>query len=620
MWHVETDYFALIIFLVMLIKEHQNRRQLFDVQGRAFFLILVLSIFNVIVDIASSLAMNYLNEWLPYELIMTLYVATMPLLAAAWAGYAFALTHADQPVEKMRRGTVLLLIPYVLFVFVALTNPVTGLFFQLSPDMTYERGILFMPVGVGMIMFYSIVGLYLVLRNHKRITPRSNVVLLVLFFVVTVCFIWIQLANPGWLIINASYAAVYVWCDLTIEEGRRAKLVEEINRKNKELEVALKNAEAAAEAKTEFLSRMSHDIRTPMNAIIGLTYLARKEKDPKVVHEYLEKITTSSEFLLGLINDILDLSKIEKGELTLKKETLTRDSFIASVDTVIRPLMNNKHITFECDLTAGPGCIAVDRLRFNQIFFNLLSNAAKFTPEGGTVWFTLERLEPKDGKIGLHFSVRDTGPGIKEEFLEKIFNPFVQEESGFKAVDGGTGLGLPIVKSLVQAMGGTISVISEPGKGAEFCVDLYVDEANLEEKAPEQEHSYKCLKGARILVVEDNEINSEVARLILERAGCNVEIARDGFEAVKAFCDSSSSWFDAILMDVRMPTMDGLEATKAIRLLRRSDALSVPIIAMTADAFTEEQKRTIEAGMNSHLSKPINPALLYQSLAEYLEK
>ena len=618
MWHVETDFFALAIFLIMLIKERPSHRLEQDVQGRAFFIVLIISIVNVIIDIVASIAQNDITQWWPYEILMTLYVATMPLLAAVWVGYTYVLTHRDKPFASIHRGVCLLMIPYAVFALLALTNPATELFFHLSSAMNYERGALFMPVGVGMIMLYSVLGLYLVIRNRKSIQPKSSAYLLAAFFVVTAVLTWVQLANPGWLIINASYAIVYVWCDFTVEEQRRERLSAEVARKNEELQAALEKAESAARAKSEFLSRMSHDIRTPMNAIIGLTHLARNEENPRIMHDYLTKIASSSDFLLGLINDILDMSKIENGDLSLNPEPLTQDEFATSISTVIRPLMDQRHITFTTHLTDGPECVSVDKLRFNQIFFNLLSNAAKFTPEGGAVSFEMVSLTAPDGMANLRFYVRDNGVGMSQEYLEHLYDPFVQEHSQLSDTSDSTGLGLPIVKSLVDAMGGTITVKSTLGCGTEFCVQLCVPLAYAQECAGKEASAHVNLRGARILLVEDNEINTDVAKLILEEAGCVVSTASNGQDAVDAFSSSAPEWFDAVLMDVRMPAMDGIEATRVIRSLNRSDAASVPIIAMTADAFAEERKRTLEAGMNCHLSKPIDPPALYDALAKYI--
>lgn len=633
MWHVETDYFALAVFLIMFIKEFGLRRERkqrqkqglssADIQGDSFFFVLVFSIISVIIDIVSSTAMNDVTNWWVYQITMTIYVISMPLLAATWVGYAYVVIHKDYPLKKLLKHISFMMIPYGIYALAALSNPFTGLFFKLSENLDYERGILFMPVGVGFIMLYSAIGLFLVIFYWKKITPRFNAVLMTAFFAITTTFIWIQLANPGWLIINASYAVVYVWCDISVEDQRRKELYKDIREKNDELKVVADKAEQAAQAKSEFLSRMSHDIRTPLNAIIGLTHLAKKEDDLPTIKDYLGKIDTSGKFLLGLIDDILDMSKIENGDMVLNESPFPQEEFRDSILTVIQPLIDEKNIHFVFELGGNTKCIMTDRLRFSQIFFNLLSNAVKFTPYGGTIEFISERMEDteprSDGKVGIRFYVRDTGIGMSEEFLKHMYDPFSQERSDLGDKVKGTGLGLPIVKSLVDAMGGTISVKSQLGKGTEFRIELYVQPT----EPPSSEHEADIegsLNGARILLVEDNEINVFVAKTILEQYSCVVDVAGNGREAVEKFGQSAERFYDVILMDVHMPLMDGIEATKRIRAMERGDAASVPIIAMTADAFDKEKAKTLDAGMNCHLPKPIDPNLLYKTISKYLAK
>lgn len=619
MWHIETDVFALAVFIIMLVKNFLYKNKTSDIQGKIFYLVLIFSIVSNVIDIISSAAMNYVTNWWCYEILMTLYVISMPLLAAVWVCYSYILINHDKPHEIINRDLLILMSPYFVYVLVAATNPFTGLFFKLTKDMVYSRGILFMSVGVGSIMFYSAVGLIMVLVNCRKIQPAVNALLLIAFFVTTACFIWIQLAHPGWLIINASYAIVYICCDITVEDQRKQKLYYEIRTKNKELQETLVKAEAATHAKTEFLSRMSHDIRTPMNAIIGLTHLAKDETDITVIREYLHNIESSSNFLLGLINDILDMSKIENGDLELKEEPFTKEQFETAILTVIKPLMDDKNIDFVFDMKAKPACVLADHLRFNQIFFNLLSNASKFTPSGGKVEFITSDLPEKDGKAGIRFIVRDNGIGMSAEFIPHMYDAFSQERSKLTDNSNSTGLGLPIVKSLVDAMGGTISVKSELNVGTEFTIDLYFPLADPADVTTATETVHReNLKDTKILLVEDNEINIYVAQILLERVGCNITIANNGQEAVDTFNASEENYFDAILMDIRMPVMDGITATKVIRSLDRKDAAAIPIIAMTADAFEDQQKQTLEAGMSYHLSKPIDPSLLYHVLASYL--
>lgn len=634
MWHVETDAFAIAVFFIMLIKEtalHRERKQRQklgieerDIQSDAFYYVLIFSIVSGLIDFISSIAMNIVTNWWIYQITMTIYVISMPLLAVVWVGYSYILIHQKKSLKKSLKKFYYIMIPYAIYSLVALSNPFTGLFFKLSKAMEYERGILFMPIGVGFIMLYSCIGLFLVVYNWRRITPYRNAILLTTFFIITACFTWIQLAHPGWLIINASYAVIYIWCDIAVEDQRRKELYHEIRRKNEELKIVAKKAEAAANAKSEFLSRMSHDIRTPMNAIIGLIHLAKDEKDLKVIKSYLYKMDASSKFLLGLINDILDLSKIENGEMVLNEGPFTKKEFTDSIKTVIKPLIDEKNINFVFEMRGGIDCIKVDRLRFSQIFFNLLSNATKFTPTGGTIEFISDKIEPKEndekGKVGIRFYVRDTGIGMSEEFQKHLYDPFVQEKSelGEKAI--GTGLGLPIVKSLVDAMNGTIEVKSELGKGTEFKIELYVELAKIPDKKQRAVSEGKSLNGMNVLLVEDNEINTYVAKTILEKLFCKVDTAENGEEAIQKFVKSKENFYDAILMDIRMPIMDGLEATRRIRKLERKDAVTVPIIAMTADAFDKEKQKTLDAGMNHHLAKPIDPYILYDVLLEYNKK
>lgn len=374
----------------------------------------------------------------------------------------------------------------------------------------------------------------------------------------------------------------------------------------------------ATQAKTEFLSRMSHDIRTPMNAIIGLTNLAKQENDKEVIYKYLENIEHTSDFLLGLINDILDLNKIESGQFELQPQPYEYEEFVKEVDTVIGPLMRKKNIQFTFDREEDMPCILVDKLRFNQIFFNLLSNASKFTKEGGCVEFIVRKVPEEDGFLGLLITVRDNGIGMSEEFQKNLFAPFVQESNEINDAGTGTGLGLPIVKRLLDAMGASIQVKSELGKGTEYKLKFRVQVVSPPVKTRRGEVAEHSLAGVKILLVEDNDMNILVAQKLLEHHGCQVFVAKNGAEAVKKFADAEAGFYDAILMDVRMPVMDGIEATKKIRNLGRLDSKTVPIIAMTADAFTEEKKRTLDAGMNEHLSKPIEPQKLFGALAELI--
>ena len=395
-------------------------------------------------------------------------------------------------------------------------------------------------------------------------------------------------------------------------------------RSNLQLTAAKQEADEANRAKSDFLSRMSHDIRTPLNGIIGMTYLTQEMELPKEAHDNLAKIDTSSKFLLSLINDVLDMSKAESGKLELHVEPYPIDEFMAYLDAVIRPLCAEKGQHFVLEL--GPRNTNVvpliDKLRASQIAFNILSNAVKYTPEGGTITYVISEEMLPDNRIAITHVISDTGIGMSEEFQRRLFEPFTQENRNDVSATRGTGLGLAIVKKLVDAMGGTISVESAIGKGTMFTLRYVFDDVPASEigrisndVSGEDARADVSLTGARVLLCEDHPLNQEIAKSLLEERGMAVDVAEDGAEGVDMFTISTVGCYDAILMDIRMPVMDGYEATRAIRALDRPDAATVPIIAMTADAFADDVERAREAGMDGHIAKPVEPEVLYTELS-----
>lgn len=396
----------------------------------------------------------------------------------------------------------------------------------------------------------------------------------------------------------------------------------EIETKQKQaLRQALEEANVANAAKTDFLSRMSHDMRTPMNAIIGITALAIEDvNDPVRMEQNLTKINTASHFLLGLINDILDMTKIEEGSVELVKEPYYYSDFLGNLRTMFEPLCQKNGVIFELEEEKERPPILVDKIRFNQIFFNLLSNAIKFTPEGGKVSFREEYTQIQDNIYSTQFVVEDTGIGMSQEFQEKMFQPFAREETGMASKVQGTGLGLSITKNLVELMGGRMQVQSRIGEGTKISISLSFETAveDYEQRSNmENEISENCLIGKRVLLVEDHPLNLEIARRILEKKKMVVYCAENGKIAVEKFASSEENFFDMVLMDIRMPVMSGLEATAAIRSLDREDAKNVFIVAMTANAYAEDVAQSKEAGMDMHLSKPIEPNILYDVLMNY---
>jgi signal transduction histidine kinase/CheY-like chemotaxis protein len=400
------------------------------------------------------------------------------------------------------------------------------------------------------------------------------------------------------------------------------------SKRNERLRLKL---EAANNAKTDFVNRMSHDIRTPMNAIIGLTELARQDNQSQGMEDYLDKISYSSRYLLALINDILDLSKLDSKTFTLHPEPYRVQDFLYVLSSTIGAQAKEKGVNFVSNLMDhGHRPIKVDSLRFNQIFMNLLSNAVKYTPEGGTVRFLDELQDVGADRVRITFKVQDTGIGIGPEFLAHIFEPFTQEDEKHVATNQGSGLGLAIVKRIVDSMGGTISVTSAKGEGSTFTVVLevpYATEAELAAQAADRQRELDLtaarvkqdLQGKRILVAEDNQINQLVVKKMLENFGAVCELAGDGQVCLDKFTASAEHYYDAILMDVRMPVLDGLSATRKIRALERTDA-KLPIVALTADAYEDARGKVLAAGMDAYLSKPVYAKDMYRVLAAALPK
>lgn len=409
---------------------------------------------------------------------------------------------------------------------------------------------------------------------------------------------------------------IYVRRDIT-------DLYNEQQRQSAAIRHAMNEARTANEAKSAFLSRMSHDMRTPLNAIIGYSGKELREGATEQQKDgFLDDIHSSGEYLLGIINDVLDMTKIESNKMVLHPERYTFQEFRDSVETVIMPLCEKKGIRFEVapsEHTDAP--LLLDKVRFNQIFINILSNAVKFTPSGGTISMSATCIGETDEGMNMEFIVSDTGCGMSKEFLPHAFDNFSQEyEAQSMHKEQGTGLGLSIVKQLVELMDGTIRVESELGKGTTFTISLPVKILDDDNRSSNHSVPAHGLNGYHILLCEDHPMNSKIAVRLLEKEGCIVDTAENGKAGVDKFCSSDPHTFDAILMDIQMPVMDGLEATRAIRRLSREDAASVPIIAMTANAFVEDQRDCMEAGMNAHISKPIDTTQMYQTIYQYVSQ
>lgn len=373
---------------------------------------------------------------------------------------------------------------------------------------------------------------------------------------------------------------------------------------------ALLAAQNANQAKTMFLNNMSHDIRTPMNAIIGFTSLAASHlDDPQQVKDYLQKISVSSEHLLALINDVLDMSRIESGRVELDEKPVCLSELVHDIRTIVQPTIDAKRLDFVLDtVEVKDEDIIADKLRLNQILLNILSNGVKFNKVGGMVSLRIKQMDKApEGYASYQFIIKDTGIGMKEEFVDQIFDAFAREETSTVSGIPGTGLGMSIAKNIVDIMGGTIEVKSQKGIGSEFVVSLSfrlnrsgIGDGKL------RKHDAVDFAGKKVLLVEDNQLNQEIAVTLLEEMGLTVEIADDGTVAVEKMKKAAPGQYDLILMDIQMPFMDGYEATGLIRQLPDQRIASVPIIAMTANAFSSDQERAMACGMNGYLTKPIN--------------
>ena len=387
---------------------------------------------------------------------------------------------------------------------------------------------------------------------------------------------------------------------------------------------ALQSAERASKAKTDFLSNMSHDIRTPMNAIIGITTLMKNElHQPEKLAEHLDKLETSGQLLLGIINNILDMSRIESGKTTLNVEKMNLPQQVSQLDSIIRQQAGQRRQTFTVNTHLQHENVLADPNRLNQVLMNILSNAVKYTPKGGHIRLEVEELPRNEHFARYRFVVQDDGIGMSEEFQKTLFDPFTREEkSGTNKVQG-TGLGMAITKSIVDLMGGSISVESAPGRGTrfevvlEFPIDTESDHAQKVQALPEEAEETSPLSGMKFLCAEDNAINAEILELLLESKGAHCKIYPNGQEIVDAFASVKPGEYDMILMDVQMPVMDGLEATRRIRNGENPLGRIIPILAMTANAFLEDMQKSKEAGMDVHLSKPVDIAALEQTVKHF---
>ena len=435
-------------------------------------------------------------------------------------------------------------------------------------------------------------------------------------------------------------AGVFIYVILQNRKTARLMLENAETRRSlaqqQELQEALAAAEEASRAKTTFLSNMSHEIRTPLNAIIGLDNIALQEPEvPEKVRGHLEKIGTSARHLLDIINDILDMSRIESGRMIIKNEEFSFAGMLEQVNTIIGGQCREKGLHYDCRTSGKIDETYIgDETKLRQVMINILGNAVKFTPEGGSVTFLIEEGRRYEGKAVLKMTFRDTGIGMSREYLPHLFDAFSQEDASSTSKYDSTGLGMPITRSIVELMNGHIEVESEKGKGTTFTVTVTLGEADRRgdgihpgeqdipgppaRKAQQEAAPRASLQGRRVLLAEDVAVNAEIMVMLLGTCGMEADVAENGRIAVDKYLSQPAGWYDAILMDMRMPEMDGLEATRAIRASGQEDAEGIPIIALTANAFDEDVQRSMQAGLNAHLSKPVEPETLFDTLEKLI--
>lgn len=393
-----------------------------------------------------------------------------------------------------------------------------------------------------------------------------------------------------------------------------------LHKREKWLVEARNSAEAANRAKSSFLSRMSHDIRSPLNGILGMAKIAYDNaENPEKVRDTMEKLTAAGQQLETLINDVLDISRMESGRMRITHEPFDLYELLARCGDTLHTQVVRMQLTCHVHFNHRHSHVIGSPLHVQRIIANISSNAVKYNRVGGTINYTLDEIPKDENHAVYRFTVQDTGIGMSEEFQQRMFEPFTQENAGARSVYGGTGLGMSITKSLVDKMGGTIGVESKQGVGTTYTITLPFAIDNTATEEPErQQTDLTVLRGRQVLLAEDNALNMEIIEFLLNDVGIKVTKAADGQQAVEAFAASPVGGFDAILMDVMMPVRDGHEATRAIRAMDRPDAKSIPIFAMTANAFAEDRLKALQAGMNEHLSKPIDPDTLYRLLVKYL--
>lgn len=528
----------------------------------------------------------------------------------------------DSFLIKSRPIRILGLVPLVLMTTLSIASWWTHWLFYVDEAGVYHRGTLFtlqivLPYTYVLATLISAV-VYSITRREKR----SAVIMTIALIPALICSALQVIAGGSYILAGLTLSAIFVYMELCMEDIRKVEKLEMLEKSKKELEEALDMANKANSAKTVFLNSMSHDIRTPMNAIIGFTdLLGANIENTEKARDYISKIKSSSDYLLSLINNVLEMARIESGRSELDEHDVSIEKCLDAVYWLFEGQMKEKNITFTWDVNVKHNNIQCDIVKLKEILMNIVNNAYKYSLPGDTVAVRIEEIPcDRDGYVKVRTMVKDTGIGMSEEFLEHIFEDFTRAQTSTESGQFGTGLGMAIVKKIVDLMGGTIDVQSKQGIGTTFTVVL---EHKMSDGEGDRHEVVKTtndysLEGKRILLAEDNDLNAEIALAILSGAGIMADRACDGIQCVDMLKKSEQGYYDLVLMDIQMPNMDGYEAAKTIRRFEDKGLADIPIVAMTANAFDEDRKQAFAAGMNGHIAKPVSAENLKRTLADIM--
>lgn len=619
--YVTLDVIALLFEVVILIRLIISSEENND---KRFKHLVIVSILMSLIDMFWSLCFgNLLGLGVAgLNIASVLYFSACGVMSYWWFVFVLSLLKRES-VSKFTH--CITSIPATVVLIISLTNGITSWLFTIDDTCySYMRGTLY---PLEQILTYGYFATIMILSVVAYIRSKDGkdkrhfaIVFCVAFIPLVVGILQIYTSYLPYSCVSYALAIViiYLFISLQEEEERRLKDIEN----QKQLEEAIKRADAANEAKTRFLFNMSHDIRTPMNAIIGFKDLLEKhQEEPQKRADYLRKIGDASNLLLSIINNVLEMARIESGMLEVEETLLSSEKFVESLKDIFEEMMEQKKITFLHSVEVKHNMIYCDTIKLREIYANILSNAYKYTNPGGSVILRLKELECEKPGWGIYqTTITDTGIGMSEEFLPHIFEEFAREKTTTDTKIEGTGLGMPIVKHLVEILDGTIEVKSKKGVGTTFKISIPHRFANTADMVEMKgvEYDINDFNGKRILLAEDNDLNAEITIELLSEVGFVVDRAVDGEKCVEMIKKSEAGYYNLILMDVQMPNMNGYEATKMIRKLEDEDKADIHIFAVTANAFEEDKKAAIDAGMNGHLAKPIDKKALMRTLAQSL--